>query len=165
MFRFIALPLARPSIVAGLSLALMETISDFGTVEYFTVETLTLGIFNVWLGQNSLPAAAQISCIAFIFIIVLIILEKLARRRRRYTDTSSKAVSLQPQKGTRLQDFSCLVVCATPIVIGFIIPVTVIPGRVSLLVTQFLTLINLFIHQMVSIYFIHIENGDMSVIP
>jgi len=126
MFRGIALPLARPAIVAGLSLAMMETISDFGTVEYFAVETLTLGIFNVWLGQNSLPAAAQISCIAFIFIIVLIILEKLARQRRRYTDTSSKAVSLQPEKGTRLQDFSCLVVCATPIVIGFIIPVGVL---------------------------------------
>ena len=126
MFRGIALPLARPAIVAGLSLAMMETISDFGTVEYFAVETLTLGIFNVWLGQNSLPAAAQISCIAFIFIIVLIILEKLARQRRRYTDTSSKAVSLQPEKGTHLQGFSCLVVCATPIVIGFIIPVGVL---------------------------------------
>lgn len=53
--RDIGIPLARPAIVAGLSLVLMETVSDFGTVEYFAIETLTLGIFNVWLGINSLP--------------------------------------------------------------------------------------------------------------
>tara|TARA_A100001037_G_scaffold47387_1_gene39029 strand:+ start:1525 stop:3183 length:1659 start_codon:yes stop_codon:yes gene_type:complete len=126
MFRDIALPLARPAIVAGLSLAMMETISDFGTVEYFAVETLTLGIFNVWLGQNSLPAAAQISCIAFIFIVVLIVLEKLARQRRRYTDTSRRAVSLRPEKGTTAQGVTCMVICAAPIFIGFVIPVGVL---------------------------------------
>ena len=53
----VALPMSRPAIVAGLSLVLMETISDFGTVEFFAVETLTLGIFNLWLGMNNLSAA------------------------------------------------------------------------------------------------------------
>ena len=51
----------------------METISDFGTVDYFALETLTLGVFNVWLGMNSLSGAAQISCILFVFVIVLLI--------------------------------------------------------------------------------------------
>ena len=53
-FFSVALPLARPGIIAGLALVLMETVSDFGTVEYFALETLTLGVFNVWLGMNSL---------------------------------------------------------------------------------------------------------------
>ena len=66
-FYFVALPLARPGIVAGLALVLMETISDFGTVDYFAIETLSLGVFNVWLGMNSLSGAAQISSILFIF--------------------------------------------------------------------------------------------------
>ena len=64
-FWHVGLPLARPAIVAGLALVLMETVSDFGTVEYFAVETLTLGIFNVWLGMNSLTAAAQIAAFSF----------------------------------------------------------------------------------------------------
>jgi iron(III) transport system permease protein len=126
LFRNVALPLARPAIVAGLALAMMETISDFGTVEYFAVETLTLGIFNVWLGMNSLSAAAQISCIAFIFIIVFIVLEKMARQHRRYNDTSRRTVSLRPEKRGGLGGVTCLIICATPIAIGFIIPVAVL---------------------------------------
>ena len=62
-FFYVALPLARPGIVAGLALVLMETISDFGTVDYFALDTLTLGVFNVWLGMNSLSGASQISSI------------------------------------------------------------------------------------------------------
>jgi len=126
LFRNVALPLARPAIVAGLALAMMETISDFGTVEYFAVETLTLGIFNVWLGMNSLSAAAQISCIAFIFIIVFIVLEKMARQHRRYHDTSRRTVSLRPEKRGGLGGIACLIICATPITIGFVIPVAVL---------------------------------------
>ena len=126
LFRNVALPLARPAIVAGLALAMMETVSDFGTVEYFAVETLTLGIFNVWLGMNSLSAAAQISCIAFIFIIVFIVLEKMARQHRRYNDTSRRTVSLRPEKRGGFGGVACLIICATPIVIGFVIPVAVL---------------------------------------
>ncbi|MGC6518153.1 MAG: ABC transporter permease, partial [Candidatus Puniceispirillaceae bacterium] len=64
LFLHVGLPLARPAIIAGLALVLMEVISDFGTVDYFAVETLTLGIFNVWLGMNNMPAAAQLSLCA-----------------------------------------------------------------------------------------------------
>ena len=84
IFLNVAIPLARPGIVAGLALVLMETISDFGTVDYFALETLTLGVFNVWLGMNSLSGAAQISCVLFIFVIVLLSLELIARKRQRF---------------------------------------------------------------------------------
>ena len=70
LFWKIGLPLARPAIFAGLALVLMETISDFGTVEYFAIETLTLGIFNVWLGMNSLTTASQIASFSFLFMTV-----------------------------------------------------------------------------------------------
>ena len=81
------LPLARPAIIAGLSLVLMETISDFGTVDFFAVETITLGIFNLWLGMNNLAAASQLALIGFTFVLVLLGLELAARRRQRFNDT------------------------------------------------------------------------------
>lgn len=126
LFWSVGLPIARPAIVAGLALVLMETISDFGTVEYFAVETLTLGIFNVWLGMNNLPAAAQIACLAFFFVLALLILERYARSRRQYSDTGRKAVAqtaIQPgPAGTAW----CLAACLTPIVVGFVVPVGVL---------------------------------------
>ena len=126
LFWSVGLPIARPAIVAGLALVLMETISDFGTVEYFAVETLTLGIFNVWLGMNNLPAAAQIACLAFFFVLALLILERYARSRRQYSDTGRKAVAqtaIQPgPAGTAW----CLAACLIPIVIGFVVPVGVL---------------------------------------
>ena len=69
----VGLALARPAIVAGSALVIMEVIADFGTVEYFAIETLTLGIFNVWLGMNNMPAAAQLSLIAFLVILGLLL--------------------------------------------------------------------------------------------
>jgi len=68
----VAIPFGRPGIIAGLALVLMETISDFGTVDYFAIETLTLGVFNVWLGMNSLSGASQISSILFMIVMLII---------------------------------------------------------------------------------------------
>ena len=69
-FFAIALPLARPSIVAGLALALMETLNDFGTVEYFGVSTFTTGIYRTWLGMGERSAAAQLAALLMLFILV-----------------------------------------------------------------------------------------------
>jgi len=125
-FWAVALPLARPAIVAGLALVLMETLSDFGTVEYFAIETLTLGIFNVWLGMNSLPAAAQIAVVAFLFIIALLVVELMARARRRYTDTTKRSVPLPPEDAKGWRGIICLTICLLPILIGFVLPVGVL---------------------------------------
>lgn len=126
MFWSVALPLARPAIVAGLALVLMETLSDFGTVEYFAIETLTLGIFNVWLGMNSLPAAAQIAVVAVLFIVVLLLVELRARASRRYTDTTKRSVPLPPERVHGWRAARCLGLCLTPIVVGFVLPVSVL---------------------------------------
>lgn len=126
VFFKVAIPLARPAIVAGLSLVLMETISEFGAVEFFAIETITLGIFNVWLGMNSLPAAAQIASISFLFILMLLSVELLARSKRRFHSTSKKAVAMAPLKAGRGKSIFCFAVCALPVVIGFVIPVGVL---------------------------------------
>ncbi|MBK18206.1 MAG: ABC transporter permease [Rhodospirillaceae bacterium] len=120
------LPLARPAIIAGLALVLMEVLSDFGTVEFFAVETLTLGIFNVWLGMNNLTAAAQIAGMAFIFILALIVIERRARRRQRFNDTSGRATTLPAIQATGGRAVLCIVICMTPIVLGFVIPAGVL---------------------------------------
>ena len=114
-FWHVGLPLARPAIVAGLALVLMETVSDFGTVEYFAIETLTLGIFNVWLGMNSLTAAAQIATFSFLFIIVLLAVEVLARARRRFVDTTRRSVSLAPRVVRGWRAAVCVAVCLLPV--------------------------------------------------
>jgi len=126
MFWKIALPLGRPAIAAGLALVLMETMSDFGTVEFFAIETLTLGIFNVWLGMNNLTAAAQIASFAFLFIAALLALEVIARARRRFIDTTRRPVTLQPKPASGSTLFACWITCLAPIVIGFIVPVAVL---------------------------------------
>ena len=97
-FFYVAFPLARPAIIAGLSLVLMETISDFGTVEYLAIETLTLGIFNLWLGMNNLSAASQLSLVAFTFIIILLGLELSARKRQKFNDTKMQSFRLKLKK-------------------------------------------------------------------
>ncbi|MEM7072718.1 MAG: iron ABC transporter permease, partial [Pseudomonadota bacterium] len=123
-FFHIALPITRPAIIAGLALVVMEVIADFGTVEYFAIETMTLGILNVWLGMNNLPAAAQIACSVVVVTIMLIALEKRARGMRRYfvpgTRQSRKLTC------TRSQAAICITVCLIPVTIGFIIPVLVL---------------------------------------
>ena len=122
LFFNVALPLARPAIVAGLALVLMETISEFGAVEYFAIETITLGIFNVWLGMDSLPAAAQIASVSTLFIVALLCIELLARSRRRFTNTSRKTVPLAATPVGGLKALACVAVCLTPVVVGFVIP-------------------------------------------
>ena len=82
-FLRISLPLARPSIAIGLSLVAMETIGDFGTVSYFAVNTLTTAVYDTWLGYSSLTAAAKISAIMLIFVVLLLSTERYSRRRQK----------------------------------------------------------------------------------
>ena len=125
-FWLVALPLARPGIVAGLALVLMETISDFGTVDYFALETLTLGVFNVWMGMNSLSGAAQISSVLFVIVVVLLTMEYLARRNQRFHEKSSGQNSIEEEDISNLKKIKCICICLIPIILGFIIPISVL---------------------------------------
>ena len=144
----VALPLARPAIIAGLSLVLMETISDFGTVDFFAVETITLGIFNLWLGMNNLAAASQLALIGFTFILVLFALELAARNKQRFNDTKITLYRGFNKKVSPLKNLFIFVICLLPLVIGFIIPVLIlIINSISYLdLESFNNLINLSIN-------------------
>ena len=130
-FWTVGLPLARPAIMAGLALVMMEVVSDFGTVEFFAIETITLGIFNVWLGMNSLVAAAQISVVGFGFILALLGLELYARSRQQYVASSRNQTSLKPLETSLVAGMGCWLVCLVPLCFGFFIPVGVLISLVS----------------------------------
>ena len=122
----VGIPLARPAIVAGLALVLMEVVSDFGTVEYFAVETLTLGIFNVWLGMNNLTAAAQIAGVAFVVILGLLYIEQRARGQQRFFDPGRPRAGLRPVRLTGARAALCFAACLVPLAVGFAVPVGVL---------------------------------------
>ena len=84
----VALPMARPAIAAGLSLALMETLADYGTVEYFGISVFTTGIFRTWYGLGELQAAAQLAAMLLLFVFLLFMLERISRNRMRFHSTS-----------------------------------------------------------------------------
>ncbi|MDD9929947.1 MAG: iron ABC transporter permease [Rhodospirillaceae bacterium] len=127
-FRKVALPLARPAIAVGVALALMETLNDFGTTDYFAVQTFTVGIYNTWLGMNSLPGAAQLSTVLLIFVLVLVGIERAGRRRQRYHETAGRHNALPGYRLTGIRAAAAFVICATPLVFGFVVPAWVLGG-------------------------------------
>ena len=118
----VMLPLARPAIIVGLSLVLMETLADYGTVQYFGVATFTTGIFKTWFGLGSSIAAAQLSALLMLFVLFLIILEQHSRRQSRYYDTSTRYGRLEQKHLRGLRGLPALAVCALPVLFGFFIP-------------------------------------------
>jgi len=121
-FLRVALPMARPAVVAGLLLALMETLADYGTVQYFGVSTFTTGIFRTWFGLGDPAAAAQLSALLMSFVFVLILLERGSRRAAQYHDTDRRRKPLPRHRLTGWRMAVGLTVCLTPLVLGFVLP-------------------------------------------
>jgi iron(III) transport system permease protein len=122
-FRRVALPLARPAIMVGLSLVVMETLADYGTVQYFGVSAFTTGIFRTWFGLGNSMAAAQLSALLLMFIAAFLYLEKRSRRQARFHHTSSRYSSLLQQQLNKAQGSIAFFICALPLIAGFIIPI------------------------------------------
>jgi iron(III) transport system permease protein len=118
----VSLPMARPSIAVGLALAMMECLNDFGTVDYFAVHTLTAGLFNVWLLMQNPGGGAQIALVMLGFVIALLLLERLARRQRRFHNTSGRYRNVAPQRLSRSGRAAALAACTLPVILGFVIP-------------------------------------------
>ena len=118
----VVLPLARPAIIVGLALVLMETLADYGTVQYFGVATFTTGIFRTWFGLGSSIAAAQLSALLMLFVLFLIILEQYSRRLSRYYDTSTRYSRLEQKPLHNRHGLPAFAVCVLPVLFGFLIP-------------------------------------------
>jgi len=123
-FMRVALPLARPAIITGLSLALMETLADYGTVAYFGIPTFTTGIFRTWFGMGDPGAAAQLAGVLMTFVFVLIVLERWSRRRARFHHTSSRYTQLPRYHLKGWRRAAALFVCILPVALGFLLPAT-----------------------------------------
>jgi iron(III) transport system permease protein len=117
----VAVPLARPAIAAGATLALMETLADFGTVSYFAVEVFTTGIFKAWLSMGDSVAAAQLSACLLAFVVVLLALERANRGRAAYHGTAPR----KPTPPQRLRGWPAAMAaaaCGAPVLFGFVLP-------------------------------------------
>ena len=121
-FFSVALPLARPAIVAGLSLALMETLADYGTVQYFGVSTFTTGIFRTWFGLGNPAAAAQLSALLLGFVFMLILLERASRGPARYHSTSQRQQSIRRLHLSGWPAAAAVGFCLAPLSLGFLLP-------------------------------------------
>ena len=124
VFLRVSLPLARPAIAAGVALALMETLADYGTVSYFGVPTFTTGIFSAWFSQGDRISAARLAVILMGFVVLVMLLEHWARRRARFHQNVGPRhvrVRLMGLKATL-----AVSLCALPIAIGFAIPTLIL---------------------------------------
>jgi len=121
-FLHVALPLARPALAGGVALALMETLSDFGTVQYFAVRTFTTGIYEAWFGLGDRGAAAQL-CAALLGCIALLLgLERITRGGRRFHPTTTRQPPLRPVALSGWRAGGAFLLCAMPVLLGFVVP-------------------------------------------
>lgn len=131
LFFRVGLPLARPAIAAGVALAAMETVNDYGTVSYFGVQTLTTGVFTVWLSGGNAGGAAQLSLVMLVLILGLVWIERAGRRNLRFHQGARGVRPVVPQRLRGVGGAAATLVCALPFALGFVLPVAVI-GAIAL---------------------------------
>ena len=124
--RTVALPLARPAVAAGVALALMETLADFGVSSYFGIQTFTAGIYKAWLSMDNRMAAAQLACVLLLVVAVLLTMERRAQAQRRFAATQgARAGSAEARRvvlsGAR--QWQAQLICGVPVLLGFVLPV------------------------------------------
>ncbi len=121
-FRTVAVPLARPAIVAGTTLALMETLADFGTVQHFGINTFTTGIYRTWFSMGDRVAAAQLSSILLAFVFALLLLERYSRHRARFYQVGGRYQQLTRTPLRGLKAWVATAFCSVPLIVGFLGP-------------------------------------------
>lgn len=125
----VGLPLARPAIAAGMAVVMMETVNDFGAVDYFAVQTLTTGIFSVWLQAGNLGGAAQLAAVILVLVVMLVTLEKISRRKSRHFGSARGMRPVTAQDLQGWQGWLAMLACLVPFGVGFVLPVTVLAGH------------------------------------
>ena len=124
--REVALPLARPAVAAGVALALMETLADFGVSSYFGIQTFTAGIYKAWLSMDNRMAAAQLATVLLVFVAVLLRIEHSAQKRMRFAAGRGARAGAADAAPVQLRGGRAALawgVCAAPILFGFVLPV------------------------------------------
>jgi iron(III) transport system permease protein len=122
----VALPLARPAVAAGVALALMETLADFGVASYFGIQTFTAGIYKAWLAMDNRIAAAQLATFLLILVALLLRLEYRAQARMRFAASRGASKSSSESQPITLRGRRMMMawaVCGVPVLMGFVLPV------------------------------------------
>ncbi|RDE22812.1 iron ABC transporter permease [Motiliproteus coralliicola] len=119
----VSLPIARPGIAVGLSLVSMETLNDFGTVDYFAVKSLSAGIYDTWLNMGNLGGAAQIASMMLIFVVILISIERISRSRQKQFSGADRYGNLDTYQLSGWRAAGALLICGLPFVAGFLLPI------------------------------------------
>ena len=127
----VGLPLARPAVAIGVAIVMMETINDFGAVDYFAVQTLTTAIFGVWLQMGNVGGAAQIACLMLALILGLLAVERVARRQRRVHRPTRSARPTEPILLQGSGAWAAAAFCAVPVLLGFGLPVAVLGSHAA----------------------------------
>ena len=117
------LPLARPSIAAGLALVMMEVLTDFATVQYFGVKTVSVGVYLVWKGTWNFDSATQLSGLVLLFAVAVLAGERLMRGRARYHQKGGRGQGLQPRRLTGWRGWGAALLCVLALGAGFVLPV------------------------------------------
>ncbi len=125
-FLRVGLPLARPAIAASVAIVMMETLNEFGAMEFFAVQTLTTGIFSVWLDGNNAGGAAQLACVILVFVMVLVVLEKSSRRRLKFHETARNMRPPQPLVLQKAAGWATMILCIVPVLTGFVLPMIIL---------------------------------------
>lgn len=120
--RRVVLPLARPSLMAGSALVMMETLTDFGTVTYFNVETVTVGVYQVWKGTFDRQSATALASVVLSFAIIVILAERLARGRARYLQRGGPERGFTPIRLTGAKAWAATGACGLLLFIAFGLP-------------------------------------------
>ncbi len=122
-FRRITFPYIRPALAVGVSLAFMEVLSSFATLEYFGVESFVTGVYRIWAGYGDVVSASQISAILMFFMLSLTWFERFSRRKVKYYQKDQCCDRIPRIKLKGWQKFAAHLTCLTPVLIGFFIPV------------------------------------------
>ncbi len=124
----VALPLARPALVAGMALALMETLADFGVSSYFGIQTFTAGIYKAWLALDDRLAAAQLATMLLFWVMLLLLIEQRAQQRMRFAVTKgARSGSFESRRIALNQRAAAWAVagCSTLVLLGFVLPILI----------------------------------------
>ena len=124
VFYQLALPLIRPAAIGGMMLVVMETLSDFGAVDHFAIQTFTTGIFRTWYGLYDLQTAMQLASLLLLTIGVFYIIERNSRGKEIYTSANSTFSPSQEEDLTGLKSLIAFLICFIPIFVGFILQIT-----------------------------------------
>ena len=142
LFFRVALPMARPAVVVGTTLALLETLNDVGASEFLGLQTLTVAIYTTWITRSDLAGAAHIALIMLILVLSLISIERYARRQQRFTNTDQSR-TMQPRQLPCWQGLAACLFCLLPVLAGFVIPVLHLSWQASLRLSQTGTVSNI----------------------